>query len=511
MTARRVSAYGRIEENRRATRLLLVAFAVLLVPVLAFLTAYLGVWLAMYVLPGPIATWLTAQALAVSLLAGLICWRVLRVRNALPETLGAIPLPDGSGEALTRRLANLALGAGLPTPRLLILKDPGANALACGPDPERASVVLTSGLIETLGPRELDGVLAHELAHIANGDIRLNSTVAAILATARLPTPVYWVILFGAAMSLASLGEIVDLWRAGLQTALNESATTGEAAPARWIVLPYLFGIGVGLPATLVWPAAGRWLQAAIARRREHLADAEAVRLTRDPMGLASALTRMAPGRGPRAAGLRRHGAAVAHLCIAPLEWGLAERLFPTHPPIDRRIALLKGMGAPEPLPLPSEAPAAELVAPARAALQSAQASLTPRAGTGLVTGFLVGWGVCTALFALGLGRLSAEPAAGVAALAMRTPFGFAGAAAAYAALRVRRRFYWWPIIVMFVMGPYLPVSIASGVRGAGPGAVTLAYLAALTEPLAGAALGAFASVGFAELTARAYRVSRGR
>ncbi len=230
MTFQPLSAYSRIDQNRRATVGLLLVFGVLLVPVLAFLTAYLGVWLLIYLLPDFTPRgWALAQFGAMSILLGLTLWRVFYLRDTLAERLGAVPVPPGEDAdpgGLSQRLRNLALGAGLPVPRLMLLDTPWPNALACGPDPARATLILSRGLIETLGPREMDAVIAHQLAHIAQGDTRLASTLAAILATVRLPAPVYWLFVFVAANSLALLpGLMVETWT--LQADLVTQAMAG--------------------------------------------------------------------------------------------------------------------------------------------------------------------------------------------------------------------------------------------------------------------------------------------
>ncbi|MFC3067908.1 M48 family metalloprotease [Phenylobacterium soli] len=498
-----ISPHGRIAANRRETTWLLAAFAVLLVPILAFLTSYLGFWLALYVAP---VGWISAQVLAVVILAGLLIGRVVHVRRALPQVLGAVPLDGADAAPVRLRLANLALGVGLPAPDLMILDDPSANAFACGPDAERAVLVVTRGLLERLDARELDGVFAHELAHIRNGDVRLNSTLAAILSTARLPPPIYWVLMVALVLGLTS----------GLPLAIEAYGDLIAAARSS-LGLAALLGIGLvmlGFPLAMLWPALGAFLQAGVARRREFLADAEAATLTRDPQGLALALLRIGSGLpAPTAPALKRRGGAIAHLCIAPVRTGLLGALLRTHPDPARRIAALQAMAPPEETAPPQPAPYAEMAREAVAA-RAGEGRAAPRAGRPLLVGLLVGVVVQTVLFDLGLLRLALEPAAasaGAAALLFSVPFGFAGAAAALAAQRSAGRPYWWPAALMFFFGRWAPLTLVLGapdLQARSLGALVTVYLAALTEPVLGAILGAAARGGVLQVLAVLFRAA---
>jgi heat shock protein HtpX len=212
---------------------------------------------------------------------------------------------------LWRKVENLALTAGLPMPRLYIVPEESPNAFAAGRNPKQAIVAVTSGLLDKLDEEELEGVLAHEMSHIRNYDVRL-MTYAAVLAG-----------------SIALLANIMlrAMWFGG-----GRDNRGGNP-----LVLVAI------IASAILAPIAAILIQTAISRRREYVADAAAVELTRYPQGLASAL-RTISGNAKPAPELAN--GAIAHLMIAaPL--GAREKassLFSTHPPIEDRIARLDAM-----------------------------------------------------------------------------------------------------------------------------------------------------------------------
>jgi heat shock protein HtpX len=215
---------------------------------------------------------------------------------------------------LWRTLENLSITAGLPMPRLYVVPDDSPNAFAAGRNPEQAVVAVTEGLLARLDEEELEGVLAHEVSHIRNYDVRL-MTYAAVLAG-----------------SIALISQIFlrGLWFGG-----------GDRRDGRGGGNPIVL---VALVVALVLaPLAAIVIQSAISRRREYVADASAVELTRYPQGLASALRTISSSAKPSRA---LSNQAIAHLMIAPpLGPGAgATRLFSTHPPTEDRIARLDAM-----------------------------------------------------------------------------------------------------------------------------------------------------------------------
>ncbi|MBI2483101.1 M48 family metallopeptidase [Candidatus Uhrbacteria bacterium] len=225
---------------------------------------------------------------------------------------GARPITKRDHPLLYRTVENLTIASGTPMPALYIIPDPALNAFATGRDPEHASIAVTTGALDTLANEELEGVLAHELSHIRNYDIRIMTVV---------------VVLVGA---IALLSDV--LLRSG---SLHRSREDREHTP------PVLAIAGIVL--ALLAPFAAELIKLAISRRREYLADASGALLTRYPEGLARALEKIAQQQQP----LQRATNATAHLFIANPFGAQRQRfmrLFSTHPPIADRIRILRGM-----------------------------------------------------------------------------------------------------------------------------------------------------------------------
>lgn len=221
----------------------------------------------------------------------------------------AHPLPPGQIPGLEQIVANVARRADLPMPKLYLVDSPTPNAFATGRSPEKSAVAVTTGLLRILNPRELTGVIAHELSHVKNRDT-LIMTVAATLAgvITHVAQAVFW---FGGSMMR------------------RDDDDRGGNALAQLGVL-------------IVAPLAATLLQLAISRAREFDADASAAQLTGDPEGLASALGRLESGN--RMIPLD-HSPATAHLFIVnPLSGRGVMGLFATHPSIEDRIERLQQM-----------------------------------------------------------------------------------------------------------------------------------------------------------------------
>lgn len=213
---------------------------------------------------------------------------------------------------------NLSITAGLPMPKVYVVNDPAPNAFATGRDPEHAAVAVTSGLLSILDKTELEGVMAHELAHVGNRDM-LVSTVAVVLAG-----------------FVAILADI--LMRSMLYGGGNRD---DNKAGVLFLVL--------GIVGIILAPIAAQMIQLAISRKREYLADASGALLTRYPEGLASALEKIQQYSQP----MKRANNATAHLFIADPFGGTQKKsltqkisgLFQTHPPAADRIRILREMG----------------------------------------------------------------------------------------------------------------------------------------------------------------------
>jgi heat shock protein HtpX len=229
---------------------------------------------------------------------------------------------------LVNVVAEMAIAAGLPMPRVHLIDDPDPNAFATGRGPDHASIAVTTGLLHAMDRDELQGVIAHEMAHVRNYDIRKMTIVAALLGAVLLLSD--WAVRFR--LGLPASRDSGGRRRAG-----------GSAAGPLALVL-----LGLWLLTVLLTPLIGQLLATAVSRRREYLADASGAELTRNPLGLANALRKLEAAGAPTA----RIHRGTAHLCIAdPLGRAVNERegwlanLFGTHPPIADRIARLEAMG----------------------------------------------------------------------------------------------------------------------------------------------------------------------
>jgi len=238
----------------------------------------------------------------------------------------AVAVDDGSPDV--KRLLNvveeMAIAAGVPKPRVYLIDEPDPNAFATGRDPEHASIAVTTGLLQTMNRDELQGVIAHEMSHVRNFDIRTMTLVAALL---------------GAVLLLSDWATRVRL---GIPSSRSSKDREGAGGGLLMIVL-----LVVWLLTVVLTPLIGRLLATGVSRRREYLADASGAELTRNPLGLASALRKLDAATAPTARIYR----GTAHLCIAdPLGKPVNDRqgwvadLFATHPPIGDRIARLEAM-----------------------------------------------------------------------------------------------------------------------------------------------------------------------
>lgn len=230
---------------------------------------------------------------------------------------GAKEINLQSNPELYRIVENLSIAAGLPIPKIFIIEDTALNAFATGRNPNNAVVAVTRGLLERLDKTELEGVLAHELSHVGNYDIRFMTLV---------------VVLVGIVTLLADW-----MLRMSFFGGKRDNNNGGS---------PIFLLIGVGL--AILSPIIAMLIQLAVSRKREFLADATGALITRYPEGLASALEKIAADHEP----LEVANKATAHLYISnPLKdhekdgqsW--FANLFNTHPPIEERIKRLREMG----------------------------------------------------------------------------------------------------------------------------------------------------------------------
>ncbi len=256
--------------------------------------------------------------------------------RAVLASAGAIPIARAAEAASDdarfklRQLQNvveeMAIAAGLPRPRIYVVPDRDPNAFATGRDPEHAAIAVTEGLLEVLDRDELQGVVAHEMSHIRNYDIRLLTVIAALV---------------GAVVLLSDWARRLLRWGpAGRGRRTDRGGRDGGGPLLLVVFVLWVLAVAVA-------PLVAQLLALAVSRRREYLADASGAELTRNPAALADALEKIEARAEPTRA-IKRGS---AHLCIAdPLgrRMGLREGfwadLLATHPPMAKRIAALRQM-----------------------------------------------------------------------------------------------------------------------------------------------------------------------
>lgn len=219
---------------------------------------------------------------------------------------GAQEIQKSDNPRMYRMVENLAITEGMPMPKVYIIDDPAPNAFATGRDPNHAIVAATTGLLDIMNDQELEGVLAHELAHVKNYDIRVS------------------MIAFGL---VSAIGILSDL---ALRMMFYSGDRDRNVHPAVMII---------GIVLIILAPFAAFLVQMAVSRQREYLADATGAMTTRQPEGLASALEKLRDHSIP----MRNQNTATAHLFFNnPLKSGFLSNMFSTHPPLDERIARLR-------------------------------------------------------------------------------------------------------------------------------------------------------------------------
>jgi len=305
-TEQPVLIYDRIGANRRNTFLLLFVFVALLAGASIALGIVLG-------LPYPFAPLLIIPFLIIALIT---YYRSPQVALAISQ---AREVTKDEEPELYRTVENLCIGAGLPMPRVYVIEDGSPNAFATGRDPDHAAIAVTRGLLQKLDKLELEGVIAHELSHIGNYDIRVMTIV---------------VVLVGLTALMADFALRLTLFGAG-----RRSSNRGRGGGAGVAII-----YAIALVAIILTPIAAQLIRFAISRQREFLADGSAALLTRYPEGLARALEKISADPDP----LEVANKATAHLYINnPLREhkSFLNNLFSTHPPVEERIGLLRAMG----------------------------------------------------------------------------------------------------------------------------------------------------------------------
>jgi heat shock protein HtpX len=309
-----MNLYDQQKRNLANTRLFIAGFVVLL--------ALMGLGADGLLYAGGFSPGIPFATLGALGIGGLSAWWSLHGGDrAVLESTHAVPLDpsDPKQRLLDNVVEEIAIAGGLPKPSIWIVPDPDPNAFATGTGPGKASIAVTRGLLDALDRDELQGVIGHEMSHVRNYDVRLMTVVAA---------------LAGAILLLADWSRR-GLWWGGGRRRDRDGGGLGVLFVALWIV------------SIILAPIIAQIVSMAVSRQREYLADASGAELTRNPLALASALEKIAAAVAPTES--IKQG--VAHLCIedprggSPAEQrGFWTNLLSTHPPIARRIALLKEM-----------------------------------------------------------------------------------------------------------------------------------------------------------------------
>ena len=322
-----MNLYEQQTANRRKTWLIMMAFVVFLLFLgLGFDAFYVGA-------AGGNVPIGTVAALGVGSVSAFASYyrgdrAVLAATSARPIEEVAAGAADADKLKL-RQLENIvdemAIAAGLPRPRVYVVPDSDPNAFATGRGPEHSSIAVTRGLLDTLDREELQGVVAHELSHVRNLDIRVMTVVAA---------------LAGAIALLSDWARRGMMWGGGSRR--RDSGQGGGGSGVLGIVFFVIWLVAIALA-----PFVAQMLAMMVSRQREFLADASGAELTRNPIGLAHALEKIEGAAAPTAA-IKR---GTAHLCIADplgrrmnIKEGFWSDLFASHPPMTARIAALKAM-----------------------------------------------------------------------------------------------------------------------------------------------------------------------
>ena len=309
--------YEQQAENKRMTFIIMLGFIVFLAFIgFGFDYYYFGAFEGDSFIPlGTIVAISVGTAMAISSLRN--------GAKSVLESTGAVPADPNNPahKQLLNVVDEMAIASGIPMPQVFVVPDPDPNAFATGKDPQHSYVAVTQGLLDSLNREELQGVIAHEMSHVRNYDIRLMTVVAAFV---------------GAIVLLSDSARRGS--RFGLLSGRGRSRSKGSLG----LIILVLWLIGIVLA-----PLIAQLMAMLVSRKREYLADASGAELTRNPLGLASALRKLDSATAPTES-IKRGS---AHLCIVdPLgrninsKEGFTAELFGTHPPIEKRILALDAM-----------------------------------------------------------------------------------------------------------------------------------------------------------------------
>lgn len=288
--------YNAVSQNKRNTVLIMAVF----VAIIGIIGVFIGIAMDSYSLSA-----------IIFICAMLYAWLQYFIAGKLAMVMtGAQEIEKKDAPELWRVVENLAITSGMPMPKVYIIDDPAPNAFATGRDPKHAIVGATTGLLEIMDKRELEAVMAHEMSHVRNYDIRVS------------------MIAFGL---VSAIGLFADL---ALRMMFYSDDRDRDVNPVIY---------ALGLVVVILAPILATITQLAVSRQREYLADASGVLLTRDTEGLASALEKLRQYGRP----MQKQSSSTANLFMNnPLKPGFFSKLFSTHPPLEDRITRLRNNAA---------------------------------------------------------------------------------------------------------------------------------------------------------------------
>ena len=285
--------YNAIAANKRNTVIIMAVFVGIIAAIGYIVSVVYG--------NSSIALWVIAGAAIYALI------QYFAASKLAVAMTGAKEIEKKDNPRLYRIVENLAITTGITTPKIYLIEDPAPNAFATGRDPKHAIVAATTGILDVMDDRELEAVMAHELGHVQNYDIRVS------------------MIAFGLVSAIGILSDIaMRMFFFGNSDNRN--------------VNPVMIVIGIIL--IILAPIMAAIIQMAVSRQREYLADATGALTTRDSEGLASALEKLLQYGRP----MQQQNSSTAHMFFSnPLKAGSFAKLFSTHPPLEDRIARLRG------------------------------------------------------------------------------------------------------------------------------------------------------------------------
>jgi heat shock protein HtpX len=290
--------YRAIAKNKRNTVLIIILFVILI--------GFLGFALSFLMGGDPLTV-------TIGTIIGAGAFTIIQYYSASKQALsmsGAMEIQKSDNPRLYRIVENLSITTGTPMPKVYIVNDPAPNAFATGRDPEHAAVAATTGILDLLDDSELEGVMAHEMGHVQNYDIRVS------------------MIVFGLVVAVGFISDIALRF-----TLFGGRGNNNNSNPIMIIV---------GLAALIISPIVAAAVQASISRQREYLADATGALTTRHPDALASALQKLSDYSRP----MKKQNSTMAHMWISdPTKPGIMDRLFSTHPPLAERVKRLGKIG----------------------------------------------------------------------------------------------------------------------------------------------------------------------